>query len=131
MGGCASKPKELDSHARSPLSSDNTQPETTAQSNTNGGENQIEKAEPEGEKEAETSSSEAVSAGTDVPKAEEPTEDDEVKASKEDNEDKVEDVTKEAVKEAESGAHKSNDVPPSKEKVKSDAPVEDGSKIQA
>ena len=109
MGGCASKPKEFDGPADAPISSD-----TTAQSSTNGGESQIEKPAVDGsepEKEAQT----AVSAETDAGKSVKPAEDD-AKADDKNAEDKVEATPKQ---EAE---HKSNDAP-SKEEVKSEAPL--------
>ncbi|KAK8486296.1 hypothetical protein V6N13_108902 [Hibiscus sabdariffa] len=117
MGGCASKPKELVNGTVGSPNSDNPQPQTTAQNNTNGGESQIEKPEPEAKKEAQTSSSEVVSAETDVPKEED------VKATDENKEDTAEATTKEPEKEVEAAEHKPNDAPPSKEEVKGDAPL--------
>ncbi|MFQ6651531.1 hypothetical protein Gotur_023820 [Gossypium turneri] len=112
MGGCASKPKEFDGPADAPISSD-----TTAHSNTNGGESQIEKPAVDGsepEKEAQT----AVSAETDAGKSVKPAEDD-AKADDKNAEDKVDATPKQEAEEAE---HKSNDAP-SKEEVKSEAPL--------
>ncbi|KAB2069857.1 hypothetical protein ERO13_A08G106200v2 [Gossypium hirsutum] len=112
MGGCASKPKEFDGPADAPISSD-----TTAQSSTNGGESQIEKPAVDGsepEKKAQT----AVSAETDAGKSVKPAEDD-AKADDKNAEDKVEATPKQ---EAEEPEHKSNDAP-SKEEVKSEAPL--------
>ncbi|XP_022737308.1 uncharacterized protein LOC111290241 [Durio zibethinus] len=125
MGGCASKPKEYDIPEKPQLG-------TAAQDNTNGGETQTEKPLvdlSESDKTAQGSSSEPEGAASEPVSAEtvaetaKPTEED-VKASTNIAEDKVEvtdNTTVLPVKEAEA-AHNSN-AAPSKEEVKSDAPL--------
>ncbi|XWS50245.1 hypothetical protein CRYUN_Cryun12cG0071800 [Craigia yunnanensis] len=129
MGGCASKPKESDI-PETPASPEKPQLETAAQENTNGGESQIEKplvdlSEPE--KDAQGSSSEPkataaepVSSETVVETAK-PTEDD-VKVAVKNADDKIEVTDKTTVPVKEAEAEKSS-AAPSKEEVKSDAPL--------
>ncbi|KAK6275281.1 hypothetical protein POUND7_004990 [Theobroma cacao] len=117
MGGCASRPKEFDTPVDAPASPEKAQLETTAQENTDGGEDQnkqplVDLSEPEKEAQNSSSDSNAATAAelvsADTAK---PTEDD-VKAVANNAEDKVEATQADKSKAA-----------PSKEEDKNDAPL--------